>query len=418
MSAASDRRFDSAPGEPRLLEWLCGTQLTGIKLGLDNMHRLARELGLGAGAELTGARFLHVAGTNGKGSVCALLDAVLQAHGHRTGLYTSPHLVRFQERIRVDGLPISAEEIDDGLGRLRALTASWSDAPTFFEFTTALALEHFRRSGVEFVVWETGLGGRLDATNIVRPAVSILSPIAQDHEQFLGGTVAAIAAEKAGIIKAGVPVVSAPQSEEVGEVIQRQARLIGAPCEFVAGSWEGPLGLAGSHQRRNASLALAALRAAGIALDPTRTAAALAGARWPGRFDVRAAGQIVLDGAHNPAAARQLAVTWQEGFGAERATVIFASMRDKATRSVLAELAPIATRFITVAARNPRAESASVLRQLAEEFGPSEEAESLSVALRRTGLLPGRVLVCGSLFLVGEALALLEGGEAPRVSTQ
>ena len=183
------------------LGWLYSTQQFGIKLGLDNIRRLLKALG----DPHEHLSFLHVAGTNGKGSVCAMLEAILRAADHKTGLYTSPHLIDFRERIRVGGNKIPREATSRGLENLRRLAASWDHSPTFFEFATALALQHFAESDCEFVVLETGMGGRLDATNAVMPVVSVITPIALDHTRWLGKTVAEVAWEKAGIIKPSVP---------------------------------------------------------------------------------------------------------------------------------------------------------------------------------------------------------------------
>ncbi|MGZ5003432.1 MAG: bifunctional folylpolyglutamate synthase/dihydrofolate synthase, partial [Chthoniobacterales bacterium] len=182
------------------LAWLFGTQLFGIKLGLENIQRLLRTLNL-PGEQ----RIIHVAGTNGKGSVCAMIDSILRAQGYRSGLFTSPHLVTFRERIRVKGEMISEDEVAHGLTSIRQLVADWDPHPTFFEIATALGLQHFKNKHCEIVVLETGMGGRLDATNAVTPVVSVITPIDYDHQKWLGNSLGEIAAEKAGIIKPHVP---------------------------------------------------------------------------------------------------------------------------------------------------------------------------------------------------------------------
>ena len=203
------------------LAWLYGLQRFGIKLGLENIQRLLDELGRGERTRprvlLPAARrkialppkVIHVAGTNGKGSVCAMIDSICRAQGYRTGLFISPHLVTFRERIRVNGEMISEDAVADGLTIIRDLVADWDPHPTFFEVTTALALKYFGDAKIEIAIFETGLGGRLDATNAVQSDVSVITPIGLDHEEWLGHTLAEIAGEKAGIIKPGVPVVSA-----------------------------------------------------------------------------------------------------------------------------------------------------------------------------------------------------------------
>src|SRR5262249_7094928 len=191
--------------------WLYGLQRFGIKLGLENIERLLEELSESDIWQATPQKVIHVAGTNGKGSVCAMIDSICRMQGYRTGLFTSPHLVTFRERIRVNGDMISEDAVANGLTNIRNLVANWDPHPTFFEVVTALALEHFSDRKVEIVILETGLGGRLDATNAVESNVSVITRIDFDHEKWLGKTISEIAAEKAGIIKQEIPVVSAPQ---------------------------------------------------------------------------------------------------------------------------------------------------------------------------------------------------------------
>ncbi len=293
------------------LAWLYSTQQFGIKLGLENTHRLLAALDRPDPA--TAGRFLHVAGTNGKGSTCAMLDSVLRAAGHRTGLYTSPHLVDFRERIRVNGEMIPEVDVARILTNLRDATSGWDHAPTYFELSTVLALRHFADAGVEFVVLETGMGGRLDSTNAVTPIVSVITPIAMDHAQWLGDTLAKIAAEKAGILKPGVPAVSAAQAPEAAAVLEARASEVGAPLELVREPLDLPLGLGGSHQKANAALAVAALRAGGVSVSDAALRRGLATVQWPGRFQ-KLGDRFVLDGGHNPHAAAQLVQTWREEF--------------------------------------------------------------------------------------------------------
>jgi dihydrofolate synthase/folylpolyglutamate synthase len=418
MKATVDGRQSTVDRFSKALRWLYATQLTGIKLGLDNMRRLLLELGFDESPGRFPPLFLHVAGTNGKGSVSAMLDALCRASGHRTGLYTSPHLISFCERIRVDGATISEAQVANGIERLRELTRHWEHPPTFFEYTTALALEHFRAERAEIIVWETGLGGRLDATNVVQPAVSVLTPVAMDHQNYLGHTLGEVAAEKAGIIKPGAPVVSAPQEPLVEQVFRVTATTHGSTIEFVDESWDGPLGLAGDYQRRNAALALAALRVAGLPPRAAAIAPALESVNWPGRFQLLEGGRLVLDGAHNPGAAARLVETWRQRFGTEKATVILALMRDKDVGGFARALAPLMTRALTVTARNPRAHSAESLRALVADHAPAEAIDSLRAALERAREFPEPILVCGSLYLVGEALALLGGENPPEESWQ
>ncbi len=405
---------------PDALAWLYATQLTGIKLGLETVHRLLDALAFDSRA----VKIIHVAGTNGKGSTCAMLDAVCRAQGYRTGLYTSPHLVSFRERIRLDGRPIPESAVADGLTRLREITTGWTPTPTFFEFATVLALDWLRRQHTEIIVVETGLGGRLDATNAVWPAVSVLTAIDYDHTAWLGDTLALIAGEKAGIIKPGVPVVSAPQDPEAAEVIARTARERGSALHLVTdplpSAW--PLALAGSHQRLNAALALDALRAAGIETSEAARHAGLAQIEWPGRFQPLENGRFILDGAHNPAAARRLAHTWHEVYGDHhQATVILGILRDKDIPAICRALEPLAARFLTVPTRSPRAASPEELRDALAIVTPGASVRAmpgLDAALEHAPTFPEPVLVTGSFFLVGEALARLTGQPLPEESWQ
>ncbi len=384
------------------VEWLYGLQLHGIKLGLENMRRLAR-------TDVPAC--IHVAGTNGKGSVCAFLDSMCRAAGRRTGLYTSPHLLTFRERIRIDGEMISERDVARGLSAIRERMEGWQQAPTFFEVTTALALDWFREQGAQGVVLETGLGGRLDATNAVTPKVAVLTPIALDHTHYLGATLAAIAGEKAGIIKPGVPVVSAPQPPEARSVIERTAAERGSACHFIEAPWtRSPVGLAGPHQRWNAGLAVLALEIAEARVPAEAIERGLAVVQWPGRFQ-RFDERIVLDGAHNPAAAAALAEAWRAEFGGAKATLLFAAMRDKDVRGVLAALRPIAARVITVPVQNVRACTAADLCAMARDVDPAWPCEphgDMASALAKARSHPDRILIAGSLFLVGEALAHLD----------
>lgn len=399
--------------------WLYSTQLHGIKLGLENVRRLVEALGV----RLEARKFLHVAGTNGKGSVCAMLEAICRAEGRRTGLFISPHLVTFRERIRVDGAMIAEAAVARGLGELRDLTASWDHQPTFFELTTALALAHFQREECEVVVLETGMGGRLDATNVVIPAVSVITPIALDHQQWLGATLAEIAGEKAGIFKPEVPAVSAPQAEEAAAVLRRHAREVGTlALEFIPAPWpSSPAHLAGSHQRWNAALAVRALALSGLRIHPGAISRGLEEVQWPGRFQ-RCGEKLVLDGAHNPAAAARLVETWREVFGGARATLVLGVLADKNLRAICAALQPIAARVIAVPVHSPRSsrpdDVCAAWRELAPEC-PCTTADRLGAALDEAEKPPERTLVCGSLFLVGEALAHLEShAERPEPTAQ
>lgn len=380
------------------LAWLYASQQFGIKLGLDNIRRLLRALD----DPQESLAILHVAGTNGKGSVCAMLDAILRADGRRTGLYTSPHLVDFRERIRVEGRKIDPGSVAEGLTTIRAVSEGWDHSPTFFEISTALALWFFSREGCEVVVLETGMGGRLDATNAVTPRVSVLTPIALDHSEWLGETLAAIAGEKAGIIKSGVPVVSAAQDPGVDQVFRDQAARMGTSIRFVETPLPGvEVALPGDFQKHNAALAAAALEAAEIPVDAETLSRGLKNVQWPGRFQ-RVGETLVLDGGHNPHAARQLVTLWRETFGQDQATVVFGALADKDFGAMLEILRPLAKEFLLVPVSNPRSAAG---RDLAARCPvPHREMDSVEAALAAA---TGLTLVTGSLFLVGEALAIL-----------
>ena len=380
------------------LAWLYATQQFGIKLGLENTRRLLSALG----DPQEKLRFLHVAGTNGKGSVCAMLDAILHASGRRTGLYTSPHLVDFRERIRVGGEKIPPHIAAEGLSLIRAASCDWDHSPTFFEITTALALWHFARTDCALVVLETGMGGRLDATNAVRPLVAVITPIARDHSQWLGDTLARIAGEKAGIIKPGVPVVSARQNSEAANVLAQRALAENSPIHFVeAPAQRFAIALRGSHQQENAALTVAALAAAGVIVSEEDIKTGLREVRWPGRYQL-VGERIILDGSHNPHAASHLVENWRENFGPRQATVIFGALSDKDFGEMLGILEPIAQEFFFVPIQNQRAAPPQLLAESTQ--ARHRVFDSVQTALEAS---PTLTLITGSLFLVGEALDLL-----------
>jgi dihydrofolate synthase / folylpolyglutamate synthase len=391
------------------IDWLYSTQFYGIKLGLDNVQRLLSELKLPA----AGQKFIHVAGTNGKGSTCAFMHSILQAGGINAGLFTSPHLIHFGERIRDAERMITPEEIAAGIIRLRERVAGWDPHPTFFELTLALALEWFAQRDNPWVVLETGLGGRLDATNAVMPAVTVITPIGWDHMDMLGGTLGKIAAEKAGIIKTGVPVITMRQTDEVMDVIARTAEERGAALTIVEEPWHEETGLAGQHQRWNAAMAVTALRAAGFELDEAAIARGLREVQWPARF--QKVGGYIIDGAHNIDAARVLAQTWREQFGEQKAEIIFGAVAGKDTAAVLRELAPTAAYWHFTGFESPRALGVGTLREIWNGLGC--ESRPVTTHARIADALQSmrpdaRVLIAGSLYLAGEALALLEDKSA------
>ena len=391
------------------LAWLYSLQRFGIKLGLENIRRLIAETHV----DLGGARVIHVAGTNGKGSVCAMIDSICRAQKYRTGLFVSPHLVTFRERIRIDGEMISENEVAAALTNIRKLVADWEPHPTFFEIATALALKHFTEANIDIVILETGLGGRLDATNVVQSNVAVITPIAFDHEKWLGDSLEKIANEKAGIIKAQTPVVSTPQLPEAEKVIRGRATECEAPLQFVDEAYaKSPIALRGEHQKLNAAIAIAAIRAANVEIDEAAVTRGLAAVEWPGRFqcwDKR----TVIDGAHNPAAARILTQTWREIFGDERATMILAILSDKDLHGICEALAPIANSVILPKIRSERAADPTELSKILVDLGcKSEIVSSFVDALDKAREQRDPILITGSLHFAGEALAHLRGEPA------
>jgi dihydrofolate synthase/folylpolyglutamate synthase len=389
------------------IHWLFETQNRGVKLGLDNVRRLLAALG----EPQSELRFIHVAGTNGKGSVCAMIDSICRSAGMKTGLFTSPHLVRFNERIQINGLPIDDADVVAGIYQIRELIEE-ERHPTFFEITTALAFHYFRVKGVDLVVLETGLGGRLDATNVVRPLVSVVTAIDMDHQKWLGDTLTDIASEKAGIIKPNVPIVSGPQFAEVQTVLQKVASERSAPISFVEFPTEGFfIGLAGAHQRTNAALALLAIRKAGIHVSPQAIKEGLANVYWPGRFQ-RINERIVLDGAHNPAATKCVVETWRQCVGPERASIIFGGLCDKDLQGMILKLSTLAVRFFLVPIRSQRAALPADIKPFVPNHLPATLCASAEQALDLALRFQEQILVTGSLFLVGETLAILESAQA------
>jgi dihydrofolate synthase / folylpolyglutamate synthase len=389
--------------EKAALDWLYGTQLFGMKLGLENTRKLLTALDLPAHDQ----RIIHVAGTNGKGSVCTFMHTILKEAGINAGLFTSPHLIQFRERIRDAGQLISSAELCVGITMIRELTLDWDPHPTFFEIALAIALDWYRQRELPWVILETGMGGRLDATNAITPAVSVITPIGFDHMQSLGNTISAIAGEKAGIIKPGVPVVSAPQEPEALEVIRKAAAERGSPLTVIDAPMMCPLGLTGAHQGWNAAVAVAALRAAGFDLPEQVILEGLRKTEWPARFQ-RLDERTILDGAHNEPAAKVLVDAWRQQFGDEKATIILGSSTGKDTSAVLRELHPIAKRWILTGFRSHRAVPTSTVREkLARLTVDAEvhEAAGIVEALKIAGPFAEHRLITGSLYFAGEVLA-------------
>ena len=433
---------------PEALSYLGQARRFGMKLGLEPMRELARALG----NPQDKLRFIHIAGTNGKGSTAAFCESCLRAAGFRVGLYTSPHLVSVRERIQIDRQLISEADFAEGMETVRHAIESLEDpATTYFEITTALALWYFAREKVDWVVWETGLGGRLDATNIVTPIFCIITNIGLDHQQYLGQTLAEIAAEKAGIIKPGVRVITTVPAGEVLEVIKARCAELRSPLSTIllhryventglrAGKQcmdfdgiEFQPGLIGPHQVLNAACAVDAMwtmrhvefartRDRIYLVDDDAVERGIKETSWPGRFEILSERPlIVLDGAHNPAGIKMLVETWRAFLAARfgwtaqqiggRAHLVFGSVADKDISEIAPLLRPLANRVSLVRLANERTAEPEVLAQF---FTGLPYACYNSVSDLGRGLTTvdssSVTLITGSLFLVGEMLALRQG---------
>lgn len=413
------------------------------KFGLENIRVVCAALG----NPHLAAPCVHVAGTNGKGSTAAMIESILRAAGLHTGLYTSPHLERINERIRINGDDISDDAFAAAWTRVQATIESLladgrlAAHPTFFECVTAIAFVAFADAAAAsdskrfFAVYEVGLGGRLDSTNVVEPEVAVITPIDFDHENFLGHSIEEIASEKAGIIKSGVPVVSAPQRPEARAVIAKRASERGTRLVEAEGIWQldelssrdgfyrtsasrvednekiaiAP-SLPGRFQVQNALTAATAailLRERGFAISEGAIAKGISSARWPGRLErISERPAIYLDGAHNPAAAREVKAFCEENLAGRRIHFIYGAMRDKAVDEVAGLLFPIAERVILTQPRQSRAISAQHLAEMTSGLARhatvvADPAEALERAVAEAA--PDDVIfVTGSLFLVGD----------------
>jgi dihydrofolate synthase/folylpolyglutamate synthase len=388
-------------------------------------------------------RSVHIAGTNGKGSTAAMVESILRHAGYRTGLYTSPHLERINERIQLNGTPIDDEDFAAAFTRLHLLieqmlsTGELAAHPTFFECVTAMALDVFAREAVDFAVLEVGLGGRLDATNIVTPEIAVITQIAFDHENFLGHSITEIASEKAGIIKRGVPVVSAAENTEAAAVIRERAAELAAPLVEIDAAYRVEkttvidgfysavvadsgvpearqirlkLSLAGRYQVRNAITALAAARllaAHEFHITDEAITEGIAQVRWPGRLErISEHPAIFLDGTHNPAGAREVAAFWQEHLSGKRIHLVYGSVRDKSVDEIAGLLFPLAATVIVTAPKQPRALSAEALAEMTSHLAPNmivvpDPGEAMERALA-TAAPDGVIFATGSLYLVGD----------------
>lgn len=416
----------SYPDSVRYLYALGNEIKVGAKFGLERMQVLLKALDNPEREQ----RFVHVAGTNGKGSTSAMIANALRSAGYATGLYTSPHLVEPTERIQVDGIPVSHEEFAqtfevvhqaaEELLKMDAIDAH----PSYFETVTAMAFLIFRERA-DVVVLEVGLGGRLDATNVVTPELCVITPVSYDHESLLGNTLESIAGEKAGILKPGVPVVMSKQEPEAEAVILRRACQLGCRVDramdaavenvfvearrssFTVDGHAYTCGLAGRHQIDNAVTAILACRA--LKLSYAATSEGLESFRWPGRLEfVSEKPEFVLDGAHNPAGARALAQYTREFCSNRPVWMVYGAMRDKAIEEIACQLFPLADRLIVTAPDFPRAlRPEAILQMMPHPNAVIAANVADAIELARKGPAEATVFFTGSLFLVGEARGLL-----------
>jgi dihydrofolate synthase/folylpolyglutamate synthase len=408
------------------IAWVFDLQKFGIKFGLSSTLDLLARLGF----PYQEGRYIHLAGTNGKGSVAAMLSAVLTRAGYPVGLFTSPHLVDFRERYRLRDRDIAPARVLALINEVRRVVDD-REPPTFFEFVTALALLYFHQEGAAPIILETGLGGRLDATNIVQPLVTVITNIGHDHHEHLGSGLLEIAAEKAGIIKPGAPLVTFARQKRVLQLFQERCRELGAPMyrggvDFNARG--GPAGkfryrglhqelsglsqpLPGRHQYRNAALALAGLELLADRGFPVPEAAVregLAATRWPGRLEqVAQDPRIILDGAHNPAAAQTLARSLKNSRSNGRLILVLGVMADKDVDGILSRLLPLAQTVIFTQPRYFRAADTEDLLRRARDYNlPALSVPVVAEAIQKAQSLAGpedRIVITGSLFTVGEA---------------
>jgi len=412
------------------LQFLQELQLFGSSFGLERTFQLAELAGSphSAASQFRGTdskplRFVHVAGTNGKGSVCAMLEAVYRAAGLRVGLYTSPHLVRFGERIQINHQPISDHCLVQLVQEMKGLLSGCPELrPTFFEVVTVMALIYFRKQNVDLVIWETGLGGRLDATNIITPLVSVITNVQLDHTEWLGSNLAAIAGEKGGIIKPGVPLVTGCQEEEALAVLRRIAQSQNAPFhQAVPGSPSYDvaagltLNLLGRHQISNAALVLKTteLLRSHFPVDGAVMEQALRTVEWPGRFQVLpfGEGRLILDGCHNLDGVQSFKQAFVELFPGHKASFIVGMLEDKNWKSMVREIEPLASDWVVVPVNSKRTVPAEKLADELRSIRPGVEVTVSAAAREALDLVSGKKLavVAGSLYLIGEVLEILQG---------
>ncbi|HBC87467.1 MAG TPA: bifunctional folylpolyglutamate synthase/dihydrofolate synthase [Lentisphaeria bacterium] len=389
------------------LKFLSDLEIYGIKLGLEQVSELFSR----TGNPQEKLRFIHVAGTNGKGSVCAMLSSCLKAAGLKTGFYSSPHLVSIRERFRINGAAIPEKELCRLIDMIRPHVLEMKASgrcPTFFEVTTVIAGMYFAEQKTDFVVWETGMGGRFDATNIVTPVASVITGIGIDHTAFLGSTLEAIAFEKAGIIKPGIPVFCGKLGRHAMKVIEDKARTCNSPIIYPEGNLKGiKLSLRGKIQKQNACLALAVLKrvAKDFNFDLKDSIKGFSNTVWPARFQILKDGSI-LDGSHNPQAVSVLISNLEEYFPEEKFTVIFGCLADKDSESIFKLLDKVADEFIFVPIKGSRKSlSPDELEQFCMKVSDKAARKAASVREALDMEHGKRFLITGSLYLAGQVLS-------------
>lgn len=432
----------ASPSYQEALDYLYGLQQHGIKFGLNSTEKLLGRLG----NPHQRLRCIHIAGTNGKGSTAATLSSVLKQHGLRVSLYTSPHLIRFTERFRIDEQEPPESRILEVYRRVRRVVDEL-EPPTFFEIVTAMAFQFFAEEEVDWAIIEVGMGGRLDATNVIRPQVSVITNIAFDHEEYLGTTLGAITREKAGIIKPRVPVVISARQPQVQAILkavclQRDAPLYRLGKDFRVKRnrdetlrYEGlkrrfsslPLNLAGWHQFHNAALALATLevleKEGALFLDSEAVREGFQQVYWPARLEIlEKEPLVILDGAHNPDGAECLRNALRRAYPNRRLHLVLGIMADKNLRGILNRLLPGAETVIFTQPRYARAADPETLRRLARPYLQRQYViaePAVAIQQAKSFAAPGDVVcIAGSLYFAGEVKELFDGPLAPSAATQ
>ena len=414
------------------LEYIHGVNWTFCKPGLDRIKTLCE----GLGNPQNSLKFIHVAGTNGKGSFCSMTESVLRSAGYKTGLFTSPYIVEFNERMRVNGENISNEELADITTQIRPIADAMEDKPTEFELITAVAFEYFKRNGCDIVVLEAGMGGRLDSTNIIEtPLLSVITGIALDHTAFLGDTVEKIAKEKAGIIKNSIPVLYGGDDKAAGEVIKATANEKNAPFSEVdyskltvnSANLDGTnfdyknrhgvkVNLLGLYQPRNAAVVLDAidiLRGRGMNIPNEAITQGLLSALWPARFEIISRKPLIIfDGAHNPQGITSAKKSIKHYFGDEKVYILTGVLKDKDYRFIAKELSEVCDKAFTLTPDNPRALTADEYASVLKEFGVSalanpKIADAFSAA-KEAAEKDNKPLLClGSLYTYTDVIKMV-----------